>query len=114
MVRSEPETCTVELTTGSFIQLACQPRAVLMRQAKAIADQSSADAERLRGDVQRDPREPLGWLQEFQRVTGHATKWEQVWIDVRQIVAVYPIHARPEPAMVYSVLAAGGMVPQGA
>jgi hypothetical protein len=103
---NEPETCTVELTTGSFVHLACKPSAVLG--LRLLYEQRVAAA---REDNMVEPPSPIDL---FERVTGPGvTGWRSIWIDVTQIVAVYPINARPEAPMVYSVLAAGGYVPPG-
>lgn len=98
----EPATCTVELVTGSFVHLACPPSAVQReREGYARGAQEGAMV--------------LSPLVPFRRITGPSlTGWAEVLIDVTQVVAVYAINAKPEPPMVYSILAAGGMVPQGA
>jgi hypothetical protein len=98
MDRNPPATCTVELSTGAFVHLNHEPLDVVNARYEAEVDEANANA-----------------LQEFKRVTNSSvTRWEQVWLDVTQIVAVYPLYGRPEPPMLYSVLTAGGIVPQGA
>lgn len=101
--RAEPETCTVELSTGSFVLLAHRPSDVL-----TACEAHAARHDARRGQAIESP------LKAFSRVTGGAlTKWAECYLNVEQIVAVYPIAGRPEPGMVYNVLTAGGMVPQG-
>ena len=78
---NEPETCTVELSTGSFVHLACPPSVV------ALARQSAYNAGRA-----------CSSLWPFERVVSSVVRWEAVLIDVTQVVAVYAVTERPEKA----------------
>jgi hypothetical protein len=83
---AEARHCTVELSTGSFVHLAHMP-----------------------SDV-RDVVWQKAGHQSFKRMAGAGVpEWTEVYIDVRHIVAIYPLDSRPaQPAMQIKLEALAG------
>lgn len=109
MSRSEePLTCTVELSTGSFVQLNHAP-GHMRRMRQMYHDEVARLADRLAEGTMVEAPNPMC---SFERVSGTASGgWCEIWIDVTAIVAVYPIATRPEPPRTQTVLAPMGLVP---
>jgi hypothetical protein len=89
---AEARHCTVELSTGSFVHLAHAPSLVLKRR------------------YEREHQAPGMQVETFQRMAGTGVpEWTEVLIDVRHIVAIYPLDSRPaQPAMQIKLEALAG------
>lgn len=87
----QANSCTVELTTGSLIEVAQAPKDVLFERERLMTHQASGGG----GLV------PVIDMMELVPLIGSqrsdAEYREKVWVDPRHIVAIYPLDERPLP-----------------
>lgn len=76
----EANTCTIELSTGSFIEIAETPQAVMEHRFQHLGTGKLMRLPRLAGTSRPD-----------------ADYRQEVYVDPHQIVAVYPLDERPAP-----------------
>jgi hypothetical protein len=90
MARQPAASCTIELSTGSFIHVAHTPEFVKDERAMS-----------LRSDYN---------LLRLERQQGAGARFEHVDVDPMAIVAIYPVHERPEKAPIEAVFKVGNDV----
>lgn len=77
---AKANTCTVELSTGSFVEVAQTPEEVLRERGMAMGGSEMMEIVPLIGSSRPD------------------AEWrEKIWIDPLQVVAVYPLDERSQP-----------------
>lgn len=78
-------TCTIELSTGSLLEIALTPREIFERSAQTMVDEYG----RAQGFI------PLPVLTGTDR--SDADYRQEVYVDFTSIVAIYPLDERPIP-----------------